>query len=174
MKITDGKIILRAPELRDVDVIYRQENTFGELWESTTCAPVSRMMIERYVREYSADINENGTLRLMIENVSTESVVGSIDIYDYNHRDRRGYVAIFVDIPHRRKGYGEMALKLLCDYAERVLGLHQLAAEIATENQPSRNLFEKTGFKSCGRLRSWLRKGRRYYDVIIYQKLFFN
>lgn len=174
MKISNERITLRAPELEDIDTIFRHENSFEEPWQTTAFAPVSRLMIENFVKNYSADIREGYSLRLMIEDEESGKVAGSIDLYDYNSRDRRAYVSIFIEKSFRHKGVGLKALRLLCEYAERVLGLHQLAAEIAAENIPSRGMFEKAGFKSCGRLRSWLRSGRRYYDVIVYQHLFFN
>ncbi len=70
------------------------------------------------------------------------------------------------------KGMGTKALDLLCSYASEVLGMHQLAAQIACDNEASRRLFDRCGFKPCGMLRSWLRRGRHYADAIIVQRLF--
>ena len=50
--------------------------------------------------------------------------------------------------------------------------MHQLAAQIACDNEASRRLFDRCGFKPCGMLRSWLRRGRHYADAIIVQRLF--
>ncbi len=72
----------------------------------------------------------------------------------------------------RGKGMGTKALDLLCSYASEVLGMHQLAAQIACDNEASRRLFDRCGFKPCGMLRSWLRRGRHYADAIIVQRLF--
>lgn len=174
MKISDDLVALRAPEPDDVDALFRHENAPESPDATLTCAPVSRRMLERYIENYSADIADTASLRLMIVVEATGRTVGSVDIYDYNPRDRRGYVAIYIEESARRQGYGLAALSLLCRYASETLGMHQLAAEIAAGNAPSRALFAKAGFKTCGRLRSWLRTGRRYSDVIVCQRLFFN
>jgi diamine N-acetyltransferase len=174
MKINNDLVALRAPEPGDVDALFRHENAPESPDATLTCAPVSRRMLERYVENYSADIADTGSLRLMVVAADSGRTVGSVDLYDHNSRDRRAYVAIYIEESARRRGYGLAALGLLCTYASETLGLHQLAAEIAVGNAPSRGLFAKAGFKTCGRLRSWLRTGRRYSDVIICQRLFFN
>ena len=63
-------------------------------------------------------------------------------------------------------------LTQLCDYASTTLGMHQLAAVVAVDNAPSIALFKSCGFKSTGRLRSWIRRGRTYADALIFQRLF--
>ncbi|MDE6278089.1 MAG: GNAT family N-acetyltransferase [Muribaculaceae bacterium] len=174
MKLTDGTITLRAPEPRDLDALFRHENAPEAPETTRATAPVSRRMLEKYIEDYEATLSDGGGLRLMITLEETGEAIGSIDLYDYNARDRRAYVSIFVEERMRRQGYAAKALELLCGYASGILGMHQLAAEVAADNSASRLLFEACGFKTCGRLRSWIRVGRRYLDVLIYQRLFFN
>lgn len=171
MKISDSLITLRAPEPSDLDALFRHENAPESPDSTTVMAPVSRRMLERYIENYSADIDETGSLRFMIDLTETGETVGSVDIYDFSARDRRGFVAIFVEERYRRRGVASHALSLLSAYAFGPLGAHQLAAEVSAGNEPSRALFEKAGYKTCGRLRSWLRVGRSFIDVILYQKL---
>lgn len=174
MKITDGTITLRAPEPKDLDALFRHESAPETPEMTTTTAPVSRRMLERYLETYSAELRDWGCLRLMITLEESGETIGSVDLYDYNSRDRRGYAAIFVEKSMRGRGYGARALELMCEYASEILGMHQLAAEVAVDNEASRRLFESCGFKTCGRLRSWIRVGRRYLDALVYQRLFFN
>ncbi|MDE6310362.1 MAG: GNAT family N-acetyltransferase [Muribaculaceae bacterium] len=174
MKLSDGTIYLRAVEPEDADILFRHENAPERPETTVTTAPVSRLQIMNYIKNYSAELRGGGSLRLMICLENQGETIGSVDIYDYNQRDRRAYVAIFVEKRWRNSGYGTRALELLCSYAAETLGLHQLAAEVAVENEGSVRTFGKAGFKTCGRLRSWLRAGRKYYDVLIFQRLFFN
>ena len=174
MEISDGTIYLRAVEPHDVDTLFRHENAPEQPETTLTTAPVSRLQIQNYVNNYSAELSSGAPLRLMIDLAEARETIGSVDIYDYNPRDRRAYVAIFIERRFRNHGYGTQAVELLCSYASEILGLHQLAAEVSVENPSSKRVFEKSGFKTCGRLRSWLRAGRKYYDVLIFQRLFFN
>ncbi len=174
MNISDGTIYLRAVEPRDIDTLFRHENAPEQPESTLTMAPVSRLQIQKYVENYSAEPTNDGSLRMMIDLVSSGETIGSVDIYDYNPRDRRAYLSVFVEARFRKCGYATRALHLLCTYCADILGLHQLAAEVSVENQASLKLFEKTGFRTCGRLRSWLRVGRTYSDVLVFQRLFFN
>ena len=165
------KIRLRAVERDDLDTLYLLENDMSEAGSAVTNQPVSRMMLWNYIENYSADIAEDRQLRLMIEDAEGNAD-GAVDISDYDPFNRRGFVGISILPSCRRRGYAADALALLCDYAANTLGMHQLAAIVDVDNEPSRSLFVSAGFKSCGRLRSWLRRGKTYSDAQIYQKLF--
>lgn len=172
MKLTDGFIILRAPEPEDLDLLYLLEAEEGSLHGGINTAPVSRQQIYEYIKGYNADIFSARELRLCIVLCETGETVGVIDISDYNPRDRRGFIGIAVSASFRRRGIGKAALRLLCNYAATEIGIHQLAALVTVDNDASRKLFEGKGFKTCGRLRSWVRTGKQYTDALIYQLLF--
>lgn len=171
MESDNIKINLRAPEPSDLDTLYIWEND-PELWpHGDNMAPVSRHALDTFLRNYSGDISSDGQLRLIVT-LSDGTAVGVIDLYDYSARNRRAGVGIFIQKEYRCKGYGQQALEWLATYSATHLGLHQLWAVIAADNLASRTMFGAAGFKTCGRLRSWLRRGRSYSDAIIYQLLF--
>ena len=89
MKVSGSLITLRAPEPSDLDALFRHENAPESPDSTTVMAPVSRRMLERYIENYSADIDETGSLRFMIDLTETGETVGSVDIYDFSARDRR-------------------------------------------------------------------------------------
>ena len=164
-------VSLRAPEPADLDFLYLLEND-GDARESTLCGtPVSRQQLWQYVYDYDGDIAAARQLRLVVCDDSGRRV-GAVDIYDYNHRDRRAYVGVAIAPACRRMGYGAAAVDALCAFAADVLGMHQLAAVVTVDNVPSRRLFTSCGFKPCGRLRSWRRRGASYADAIVLQRLF--
>lgn len=169
--LQNDKIRLRAVEREDLDMLYLLENQIAEAGSSEENQPVSRMMLWNYIESYSADIAADRQLRLVVEDAQG-TAVGAIDISDYDARNRRGYVGISILEGQRRRGYAAAALDVLCRYAAHTLGMHQLAAHVAVDNEASRRLFAAAGFKACGRLRSWLRRGSSYADVLIFQKLF--
>lgn len=171
MTISNSRILLRAPEPADLDLLFRLENGTGRAEAGFTTAPASRYELSRYIENYTGDIFAERQLRLMIVAKDTGETVGAIDICDFEPRDRRGFVGIAVDEGYRRRGYGREALTVLCDYAFSVLGMHQLAAQVAYDNEPSRALFETCRFKTCGSMRSWLRRGTSYTDALLYQRL---
>lgn len=172
MTLTDKRIRLRAPEPADLDFLYILENSDGAEGSGFTAAPISRRMLHDYIESYSADINTDGQLRLIVEDIASGKPIGTADISDYDCRDRRGFVGIIIAENFRHRGFGSETLRLLCDYASSTLGMHQLAAIVELGNEASKALFTACGFRPAGRLRSWLRRGRSYSDALIFQRLF--
>lgn len=172
MTLSNDFIELRAPEPADLDLLYILENEQARSECAFTTAPASRNQIWKYIECYNSDIFSTRELRLVITAKTDGKAVGVIDLSDYEPRDRRAFVGISILEPFRGIGYGHDALSLLCEYAAETLGMHQLAAQIAVDNTASRRLFESCGFKTCGRLRSWLRRGHHYIDALLCQRLF--
>ncbi len=165
-------LYLRAVEPSDLDFLFSLESADACGEGAFASAPVSRQMLWEYIHSYDADIFSARQLRLIAVDTDTDKAVGAVDIFDFDPRNRRGFVGIAIAEAFRRQGYGRQALDALCDYASSTLGIHQLAAIVAVDNAASRSLFAVCGFKGCGRLRSWIRRGRFYADAVIFQRLF--
>nr|MBD5376877.1 GNAT family N-acetyltransferase [Bacteroides sp.] len=164
------RLILRAPEPSDLDAFCRWENDTSA-WESgSTFAPLSRHQLYSYIANYSADIVGEHQLRLVAE--VDGSPVGAIDLFDFDALNARCGVGIIIDPAMRGRHLALEALTLTADYARRRLGLRQLWCHVAEDNKASRRLFEAAGFEISGCLRSWLRRGAEFKDVVIYQLLF--
>lgn len=168
--ITDN-IQLRPVEKDDLDFLYSLENEISAGGASSLYQPVSRQMLWQYIESYTADINVDKQLRLIVCDKSGIAV-GAVDISDYDNHDRHAFVGVSFLSSYRGMGYGRAALQLLCEYASSELGIHQLVAVVAADNEPSKRLFIGLNFKGAGRLKSWFRRGSRYEDAIIFQKLF--
>lgn len=169
--LNDDTLILRALEPTDLDALYRWENDTA-LWAvGNSIAPFSRKSLWDYIESYTPDIYSCRQLRLMIALKDDNTPVGTIDFYDFDHHNRRAGIGILIAEEHQKKGYGERALKLAASYAGQHVGLHQLWAVIPVDNTPSIALFRECGYKICGRLRSWLRRGKSYADAFSLQYL---
>lgn len=167
-----NSISLRSPEPGDLDFLYLWENDTAMWPFGSTRAPLSRHQIWQYLDSYDGDVFTQKQLRLMIVENSSGKAVGTVDIYDFDARDSHATIGIFVADEFRRNGYATEALNLLCDYARETLSLHQLASWVSVDNEPSIRLFKAAGFKSKACLRSWIKRGRTYADVLIFQRLF--
>lgn len=167
-----NSISLRGPEPGDLDLLYLWENDTAMWPFGSTRAPLSRHQIWQYLDSYDGDIFTQKQLRMMIVENSSGKTVGTVDIYDFDARDSHATVGIFVAGEYRRKGYATEALDLLCNYARETLSLNQLASWVGVDNEPSIRLFKTAGFKSKACLRSWIKRGRTYTDVLIFQRMF--
>lgn len=160
------EVTLRAPETDDIDMLYLWENDSRQ-WVSTL-APyhVSRRHIADYVRDFDGNIAQ-WQLKLVVE--AGGEALGAVDLYDADLRCGRSFVGIYIDSSRRGKGYGTAALRQLTEYAFDVLGLRQLAAMVAVDNEVSLRMFAGSGFVESGCLRSWLRRGQLFVDARLMQ-----
>jgi diamine N-acetyltransferase len=73
------------------------------------------------------------------------------------------------DAQNRNKGIGSEALALIIDYSFEQLQLHQLYANIGTDNEISIQLFTKFGFQKIGIKKDWIKVNNRYKDELLFQ-----
>ena len=163
---------LRAPELSDLDYLFHVENDTREWMVSACKVPYSRFQLQQYIETNAHDLYVDKQLRLMIERVDDNQVVGVIDLFDFSPADRRAEMGIVVDRECRGKGYGREALMLLCDYAECVLDLRQLYAYVFEDNVSARKLFASSGFELTATLPDWAFRNKKFRNVCLYQRLF--
>ncbi len=162
MNLRGENIYLRAPEPEDIDLLYRWENDPDNWRVSEITSPVSRDMIQRYVRS-THDIYTNKQLRLIICLLEDGRQVGSVDLFDYDPDNRRAGVGILIaDLKDRGMGHASEALDVLIAYAFSTLGLHQLFCNVLPSNPKSQRLFEQKGFRVTGTKKEWLRKGSEH------------
>lgn len=171
MNICNDILMLRALEPTDLDVLYRWENDV-DLWHtSATITPFSRKQLWDYIENYDGDIFRSRQLRLMIEDVTSKNVIGTIDLYDFDPVNSRANVGILIDKAYQGLGYGAKALSLLEDYCREFIQLHQLVVIIAINNEKSINLFSSLNYLQTGILLDWLNVNGDFCDAHIYQKI---
>ncbi len=169
--LEDDEIRLRAVEPTDADLLYLWEND-TTLWQyGSTIVPFSRYVLQEYVNNAQADIYEAKQLRLMIVQKQTGKTVGSVDLYDFDPRNRRAGVGILVVEESRNQHIATRALQLLAKYCKETLLLHQLYADVQTSNVVSLQLFENVEFMQIGVKKDWLQTATGYEDVAILQKI---
>lgn len=168
--LTGDSVYLRALEPEDLDFIYAIEN-HEPVWEvSNTQTPYSRFLIRQYLENAHQDIYEAKQLRLAICKNHTNEAIGLIDLFDFDPANQRAGVGIVIkDEAERNKGIGKEALDLLIGYAFSHLRLHQLYANIGTDNAASIRLFTNFGFVESGVKKDWNRTKTGFADEAIYQ-----
>jgi len=168
--LSGNTIYLRALEPEDLDFIYTIENN-ESVWEvSNTQTPYSRFLIRQYLENAHQDIYEAKQLRLAICQQETGATIGLIDIFDFDPKNNRAGVGIVIGSQSQRsKGIGSEALALVIQYSFQQLQLHQLYANIGSDNEISLQLFTKFGFQKIGIKKDWNRVNNVYKDELLYQ-----
>jgi diamine N-acetyltransferase len=163
-------IYLRALEPEDLEFVYAIENNVN-IWEvSNTQTPYSKFLIKQYLENAHQDIFEAKQLRLVICKNHSFKAIGLIDLFDYDPKNSRIGIGILINKEtDRNNGVGSQALDLLIDYCFGILNIHQLFANISSENEASLALFTKFGFQFVGTKKQWNLVNGIYKDENLYQ-----
>jgi diamine N-acetyltransferase len=169
----ENNILLRALEPFDLEVLYKWEND-REIWKiSNTIVPFSRFVLQKYIENSHLDIYETKQLRMMIDTINSDKSqvsVGAVDLFDFDPYHQRAGIGILIgETQNRNKGLASAALDEIVSYSFDKLLLHQLYANITTDNEASMRVFQKAGFTQSGIKRDWVKISGGYVDEAIYQ-----
>ena len=169
--LANDLIYLRAAEPEDLDIMYRMEND-PEQWDvASFTVPYSRYTLKQYIADSQNDMFADKQLRLMVVSKKENRVTGTVDLTDFSPLHNRAAIGIGILKEYQNKGFGKMALELLCEYAFGFLRVHQLYAHVAFTNINSKKLFMSLGFEHTATLKDWLRVDKGYEDVLFFQKI---
>ena len=166
---------LRKIEPSDLPFLYQWENDATMWADSDTHNPLSRHDLHQYIENTTGDIYRDGQLRLIIEDsqlstlnsqLSTK-IVGCIDLFDFDARNRKAAIGMYIAPDARGRGVGKQAVQLLLDYAFNFLHLRMVYAIISVNNVACSRLYEQMDFLPSSPLRAWTLEG----DAILWQKI---
>lgn len=158
-------IRLRKIEPTDIPYLYQWEND-ARMWaDSDTHNPLSQADLREYVASSTGDIYRDGQLRLMID--EDGSTMGCIDLFDFDPRNRKAAIGMYI-APHARgRGIGTKSVKLIEEYAFGFLKLRMLYAIIATKNTACSTIYKKEGYEPSSILKAWTIED----NAILWQKI---
>ena len=169
---------LRKIEPSDLPFLYQWENDAVMWADSDTHNPLSRHDLHQYIENTTGDIYRDGQLRLIIESSDatqrllnttqpTTRVLGCIDLFDFDARNRKAAIGMYIAPEARGQGVGKQAVQLLLDYAFGFLHLRMLYAIISVHNTACSHIYEQMGFVGSSLLANWTLEG----DARLWQKL---
>lgn len=144
---------LRKIEPADLPYLYRWENDAYAWADGANHNPLSQQDLRAYIESTTGDIYRDGQLRLIIE--EDGATMGCIDLFDFDPRNRRAAIGMYVAPEFRGKGVGKEALRLLEQYAFGFLHLRVLYAVIATKNIACTALYRNAGYTESSVLPGW-------------------
>jgi diamine N-acetyltransferase len=163
------KVLLRAVEPSDIDLLYLWENDISTWYLSNTLIPFSKFLLEEYIANANLDIYTTKQIRLIIEIKSSKKAIGCIDLFDFDPFNNRAGIGILICNEERNKGYATESLKLLINYCFNILLLKQVYCNIISDNDKSISLFKKFNFEIIGLKKKWIRKNNFWLDEYMLQ-----
>jgi diamine N-acetyltransferase len=162
-------IALRALEPEDLEFLFDTENT-ESFWEvSSTQTPFSKFLLKQYLKNAHLDIFEAKQLRLIIQENRNNKPIGIIDLFDFNPQHKRAGIGILIHGEYQKNGFASEALQLLITYSFTHLNVHQLYANITSDNAISIALFKKHHFTEIGVKKEWIFTNKKFKDEILFQ-----
>ena len=155
-----SNIRLRKLEPSDLPFLYLWENDAAVWADGDNHNPLSQQDLRDYIESTTGDIYKDGQLRLIIEqspstNYQSPITIGCIDLFDFDPRNRKTALGMYIAPEHRGKGVGRRALEQLEAYAFGHLNLRLLYAVIATNNEPCSALYRSAGYQPSSPLPAW-------------------
>ena len=165
-------IRLRKIEPNDLPFLYQWENDASVWADGSNHNPLSQQDLRDYIESTTGDIYKDGQLRLIIEsnseavqqcngltvkrsNSDSGLTIGCIDLFDFDPRNRRAALGMYIAPEYRGKGVGHEALKQLEEYAFGHLNLRVLYAVISTKNTACTALYRNAGYTPSSPLPAW-------------------
>jgi RimJ/RimL family protein N-acetyltransferase len=98
--------------------------------------------------------------------------VGNVALQDVDYRNRTAELGIYIGDPASRgQGYGTEAVRLILEFAFRVLGLQNVMLRVYEYNQAAIRVYEKAGFREFGRRHQSQFMDGRFWDVVLMERL---
>ena len=164
-------ILLRKIEPSDLPFLYQWENDAASWADGANHNPLSQQDLRDYIASTTGDIYRDGQLRLIIEQITNDqslitnitndqspiinATIGCLDLFDFDPRNRRAAIGMYIAPEARGNGVGRQALEQLEQYAFGHLNLRVLYAVIATSNAPCSALFRSAGYTPSSPLSAW-------------------
>ena len=171
--LENDRILLRAVEPEDLEVLYRWENDSSIWIAGNTRAPYSRFQLKQYIANSSSDIYESKQLRLMIVDKISNMAVGTVDLFDFDIHHSRIALGLYVAPANQGQGFAKNSLILIENYVFNFLKINQLYAQIAKSNVVSRKIFEKE-YELHGELKNWVKTPNGFDDILTFQRFRVN
>jgi len=171
MNISNEKMILRAVEMQDKDMLLSIINDADtEYMLGGWALPVSSLQQEEWLKNQKQSLD---TVRCVIQDKVAEKAVGMIVLTDIDCKNGNAEIHIKLALgdEFRNKGYGTQAINLLVEYAFEELRLHLIYARINKHNIASQKMFSKCGFMEEGILKERVFKKGKYMDVVLFSKI---
>ncbi|MBP2018494.1 RimJ/RimL family protein N-acetyltransferase [Symbiobacterium terraclitae] len=94
--------------------------------------------------------------------------IGLVRLWRISERNRSAMLTIYIgEKDHWGRGYGTDALRLVLREAFGPMDLHRVELHVFEFNRRAIRSYEKAGFVHEGVRRQALRRGSRYYDIVV-------
>lgn len=174
--IATERLLLRPPQMADYESwasLRRESATFLKPWEPEWAVDhLSHRAFRTRVFWAERSVRAGEALPLFLIDQATGAVIGGVTLSNIR-RDpaQAGTLGYWTGGRYARQGYMREALAALRDHAFGSMRLSRLEAACLPENEASRKLLERVGFKYEGVAQAYLQIAGRWRNHVLYAAL---
>ena len=176
VRIETERLTLRQPVMSDYRAwsgLREHSADFLTPWEPAWSADhLSRKGFTNRVYWAQRSIANGSAVPLFLVRRADETLLGAITLDNIRRGPAQaGTLGYWIGKPHARQGYMREAIEALVHHAFERLDLSRIEAACLPENEASRALLEKSGFKYEGVAQSYLQIAGRWRTHVLYAAL---
>jgi ribosomal-protein-alanine N-acetyltransferase len=169
-------IYLRYPRIADYPIWAKLRGDSREFltpWEPVWADDeLTRGAFRRRIKRYQKETRLDSAYVFFVLRESDDALLGGVTLSNV----RRGVtqcctLGYWIGAQFARKGYMTSAVKALVPFIFRTLGLHRIEAACLTDNDASKNLLARTGFRQEGLARRYLLINGVWADHLLFALL---
>ena len=176
LNINTERCYLRLPNLNDFESwvnLRKKSEDFLSKWEPERDRNFYSMTLFRSRVKWAKNkFNEKKVIHAFIFRREDESLIGAVTLDNVRRgAAQSGSIGYWLGEPFQKKGYMFEAVQALVFYVFKNFDLSRLEAATLPENQASRSLLERAGFKYEGVSQSYLQISGRWRNHVMYALL---
>lgn len=176
VRIETERLTLRPPvhgDYRPWSALRQESADFLIPWEPTWATDhLTRKAFTNRVYWANRSLTSGSAVPLFIERRTTQKLVGAITLDNIRRGPAQdGTLGYWIGQPYARQGFMREAIEGVVHYAFEELDLSRLQAACLPENEASRGVLEKCGFKYEGVAQSYLQINGRWRNHVLYSNL---
>ena len=176
LRIETERLTLRPPihaDFRAWSALRRASNDYLRPWEPTWAEDhLTRKAFTNRVYWAQRSVSSGNAMPLFLIRRSDQNLVGAITLDNIRRGPAQsGTLGYWTGEPFARQGYMREAIEATVHQAFTRLDLSRIEAACLPENQASRGLLEKAGFKYGGVAQSYLQIDGRWRTHVLYASL---
>jgi RimJ/RimL family protein N-acetyltransferase len=166
------RVLLRAKTRADAERMYPMETDpeHKMLADTRPWVPYSlATVLEAWDRRHAdGPPQDDNFVPFAVDSLATGEFLGGCVLWNLDQHNRNAHLGLNLLPAARGQGYGTDVVRVLCDYAFRVLGLHRVQLETLTRNTAMRRAALATGFTEEGTMRSTGWMGDCWESDVVY------
>ncbi len=174
MELKTKRLILRELKIEDLEDFSKVGNDkeisyFSNYIPYPLTGDKAKKVAEKIIEGARKKKRDHYELAILLK--KGKKLIGMVNIYSLNYKDKKAKIGYWIGKHYRRKGYAFEASKSMIEFAFSNLNLNKITGNTLAENKASNNLLKKLGFKKMGIAKKDRFVDGKFMDCNIWEKI---